>query len=38
MKNLFDYLGRFACGTSSFKGKYVVGIAMAGSFGVKKVA
>ena len=38
MKNLFDRLGQFAFLTSLFGGKYVVGIATAGSFGAKKVA
>ena len=38
MKNLFDRLGQYAFLTSSLGGKYVVGIATAGSFGAKKVA
>jgi hypothetical protein len=38
IKNLFDRLGQYAYLTSSLGGKYVVGIATAGSFGAKKVA
>lgn len=38
MKNLFDRLGQYAWLTSSLGGKYVAGIATAGSFGAKKVA
>jgi multimeric flavodoxin WrbA len=38
IKNLFDRLGQFAYLTSLLGGKYVVGIATAGSFGAKKVA
>jgi multimeric flavodoxin WrbA len=38
MKNLFDRLGQFAFLTSLLGGKYVAGIATAGSFGAKKVA
>jgi multimeric flavodoxin WrbA len=38
MKNLFDRLGQFAFLTSLFGGKYVIGIATAGSFGAAKAA
>jgi len=38
IKNLFDRLGQYAFLTSSLGGKYVVGIATAGSFGAAKVA
>src|SRR5271169_6344029 len=38
IKNLFDRLGQYAFLTSTLGGKYVVGIATAGSFGAKKVA
>jgi len=38
MKSLFDRLGQLAFLTSTLGGKYVVGIATAGSFGAKKVA
>ena len=38
IKNLFDRLGQYAFLTSELGGKYVVGIATAGSFGAAKVA
>lgn len=38
LKNLFDRLGQFAFLTSTFGGKYVVGLSTAGSFGAPKVA
>ncbi len=38
MKNLFDRLGQYAFLTSLFGGKYVVGLATAGSFGAAKIA
>jgi multimeric flavodoxin WrbA len=38
MKNLVDRLGQFAFLTSTFGGKYAIGISTAGSFGASKVA
>ena len=38
LRNLIDRLGQFAFLTSSFGGKYVVGLSTAGSFGAPKVA
>jgi hypothetical protein len=38
MKNLVDRLGQFAFLTSTFGGKYVIGISTAASFGAKKIA
>jgi multimeric flavodoxin WrbA len=38
MKNLIDRLGQYAFLTSTFGGKYVIGIATASSFAAKKVA
>jgi multimeric flavodoxin WrbA len=38
MKNLLDRLGQYAFLTSTFGGKYVVGVSTAGSFGAAKVA
>jgi NAD(P)H-dependent FMN reductase len=38
MKNLLDRLGQYAFLTSTFGGKYVIGIATASSFAAKKVA
>ncbi len=38
LRNLIDRLGQYAFLTSSFGGKYVVGLSTAGSFGATKVA
>jgi multimeric flavodoxin WrbA/membrane protease YdiL (CAAX protease family) len=38
MKNLMDRLGQYAFLTSTFGGKYVIGLATAGSFGAAKAA
>ncbi len=38
LRNLIDRLGQYAFLTSSFGGKYVVGLSTAGSFGAAKVA
>ena len=38
MKNLSDRLGQYAYLTSTFGGKYVIGLATAGSFGAAKAA